>query len=236
MKSMAWQQKKPVQLTLDDARKPEGHGGWRPGAGRPKGRTTVSREKREEFASRYPVLVTWRIVEGVPSLRCNDLVEIVVDAVRRSNTDSFGIVDFSVQTNHLHYGIEAAGKVALARGMQRLAARLTGPLNHALGRTGKLFETRYHARVLKTPREVKNAVRYVLLNIRHHVSDRDAWYDLDWIDPYSSAAWFDGWARPIPRPYAPTIAAPTAAPTTWLRRVGWRRWGLLDFDEVPGGA
>ena len=33
---------KPIQLTLDSARRPTGRGGWRPGAGRPRGRTRVA--------------------------------------------------------------------------------------------------------------------------------------------------------------------------------------------------
>ncbi len=66
-----------MQLTLDQARKPEGHGGWRPGAGRPRGRKTVSHDAREAFAARYPLHVTWRIREGVRSLRREAVLEVV---------------------------------------------------------------------------------------------------------------------------------------------------------------
>jgi hypothetical protein len=37
-----------------------------------------------------------------------------------------------------------------------------------LGRTGKVFADRYHMRILKTPTEVKNALRYVLDNRWKH--------------------------------------------------------------------
>jgi REP-associated tyrosine transposase len=57
----------------------------------------------------------------------------------------------------------------------------------------------------------------------------------DWIDPLSSAAFFDGWSR-RPRLYqaAPGEGEPTAAPGTWLLSTGWRFLGLIAPDEVPG--
>jgi hypothetical protein len=41
-------------------------------------------------------------------------------------------------------------------------------INRVLGRTGSVFADRYHARVLRTPTEVSNAVHYVRYNWRHH--------------------------------------------------------------------
>ncbi|HRC57478.1 MAG TPA: hypothetical protein PKU97_16205, partial [Kofleriaceae bacterium] len=63
----------------------------------------------------------------------------------------------------------------------------------------------------------------------------------DWIDPYSSAPWFEGfhtsprtcgqyWLTSLQRQ-----PRPTAAPRTWLLATGWRRHGLLLPTEVPGG-
>src|SRR5262245_18987329 len=115
--------------------------------------------------------------------------------------------------------IEANGSRALARGMQGLKVRLTRRLNRILGRTGTLFADRYHTRSLKTPAEVRNALRYILLNQQHH-------------DRFSSAAWFDGWADERWRYEQPAEARPTAAATTWLLTTGWKRHGLIHFDEL----
>jgi hypothetical protein len=120
-------------------------------------------------------------------------------------------------------------------------------INAARGRRGKLFAHRYHARYLKSPREVRNALRYVLLNRRHHAAEKRVERALAttqaprfsryWIDPCSSAAWFDGWAQPI-RPDEPwkrallAMTPPTLKPTVWLLTTGWKRHGLLHFDEV----
>ncbi|HUQ07869.1 MAG TPA: transposase [Kofleriaceae bacterium] len=233
----------PVQLTLDQARKPDGkHGGWRPGAGRPRGRKKVAHVVRETFTWREPLHVTWRIAEGVRSLRCAAVLEVVRDRLAKfANGDDFRVVEFNVLGNHVHLVVEAAGPAALARGMQGLAVRLARAINKLLGRTGKLFQERYHARVLRQPLQVRNVLRYVLLNARHHAAERGETLSRYWVDPFSSAPWFDGWKERI-RNDADWLTRlrrrprPTAMPRSWLLRVGWRKRGLLAFDEVPGSS
>jgi hypothetical protein len=89
---------------------------------------------------------------------------------------------------------EASG-TDLSRGVQGFAGRVARRLNKKLKRTGKLFATRFHARAMSSPRDVRNTLRYVLLDRKHH--DTTTNFDRYWIDPYSSAPWFDGWAEPI---------------------------------------
>jgi len=49
--------------------------------------------------------------------------------------------------------------------------------------------------VLKTPREVRNAINYVLNNWRHHHEDR-GFESMFWeVDPFSSAVGFTGWTN-----------------------------------------
>jgi hypothetical protein len=126
--------------------------------------------------------------------------------------------------------------------MQGLTVRLARTLNRALGRKGSLFAERYHARALRTPRVVKHALRYVLLNARHHAAAHGERLPSTWIDPFSSSPWFDGWARPIDRrePRIRELLAqpsPTAAATNWLLTDGWwRHHGKLRFDDPPGAA
>jgi putative transposase len=231
----------PVQMTLEEARKPDGrHGGWRPGAGRPRGRKKLAHIAREEFKAAHPLHVTWRIAEGVRSLRREAVLELVRAILgKHANRDDFRVVEFNVLGNHMHFVVEAAGRTALARGMQGLAVRLARAINKELGRCGKLFKERYHARVLTQPLQVRNVLRYVLLNARHHAAERGEKLARYWVDPFSSAPWFDGWNGPI-RNDADWLVRlirrprPTALPRSWLLRVGWRKRGLLAFDEVPG--
>jgi hypothetical protein len=109
-------------------------------------------------------------------------------------------------------------------------------------RSGRVFDDRYHARLLRTPREVRNALRYVLLNARRHAAAaaRTTLRAMEaLLDPASSAGWFDGWKLGSSLvPGAPAPAAPRDPPVararTWLLRLGWRRHGLLDPADVPG--
>ena len=228
---------KSAQLTFDDARKPTGRGGWRPGAGRKKGRRTTSHDARPELKARFPVHVTMRIVAGVQSLRRDKLAKVVLLAIASSHKDKFRVVEFSVQGNHLHAIVEAANAGALSRGVGGMETRIAKRLNKVLGRRGRLFADRYHARILMTPREVRNAIRYVLLNARHHAPEGGVLFGETWFDPFSSCAWFDGWRRPLPldAPWKRTLAQqprPTAPPTVWLLTVGWKRHGLIALDEL----
>ncbi|MBK9033783.1 MAG: hypothetical protein IPL61_21375 [Myxococcales bacterium] len=59
----------PIQLTLDQARRPTGHGGWRPGAGRKKRKGSCAHLPRVRFPASVPVHVTLKVVGGLPSFR-----------------------------------------------------------------------------------------------------------------------------------------------------------------------
>ena len=130
--------------------------------------------------------------------------------------------------------VEAAHQSALARGMKALGARLARAVNRVFGRRGPVLLDRYHMRALKTPREVRNALRYVLLNARHHarVLGRTVL-----LDPASSARWFDGWQRTVATMASGTTSLRAVARArTWLLAKGWRLHGLLNPADVPGSG
>ena len=209
-------------------------GGRREGAGRKvsatRPRQTIEHRTRPFHDRLLPVLVTWKVLPGLPSLRWLPAAGAIGKAIRRTTErhaqrrTSFRIVHFSLQPNHLHLIVEAGSKTTLARGLVGLAVAIARAFNKVAKRTGQLFKERYHARALSTPKEVRNAIVYVLQNHMHHRPSRDL------SDPCSSARWFDGWARPLPVPDTPP---PTASPRTWLLGVGWRRHGSIHFTEGP---
>lgn len=212
-------------------------GGKRRGAGRkPTGRrANVSRQTRSSMASRHPVLVTLRIREDVWNLRTKRAYKVIRRAfVAGCCRDGFRVTQFSIQRDHIHVIAEARDKTRLSRGMQGLSIRIARALNREMGRRGKVFADRYHARVLETPRQVRNAVAYVANNIRHHTARYGL--PLDYIDPFSSWAYFEGWRERIGKRQAGARVAdpPVAQPRTWLLRVGWRRHGLVSIAEIPG--
>jgi hypothetical protein len=108
--------------------------------------------------------------------------------------------------------------------MQGLCIRLAKNINRLSGRDGTVFADRYHAHVLKTPAEVRNAVHYVLYNKQKHRPATKAW-DLD---EYSSASndscWFVGDGG--------DAAMVIVQPTTWL---GWHSAAVDRRLRPPDG-
>jgi REP element-mobilizing transposase RayT len=139
----------------------------------------------------------------------------------------FRACHFSVQDNHVHIIAEANNSACLSRGVQGLCIRIARKLNRAFGRKGKVFADRFHARILRTPREVKNALNYVLNNrLRHAPIAEEDWL-MEWEDWASSAQWFDGWRYRARGRCVVRGEPPVATPQTWLLTTGWRRHGLL---------
>jgi REP element-mobilizing transposase RayT len=182
--------------------------------------------------------VTLRVLRGIQSLRDRRFLRELRPSLRKAcERGEFRVSHYSVQGNHLHLIVEAAGKEALGRGMKAISTRVVWAVHRAFGRTGAVLHGRYHLRVLRTPREVRSALAYVLLNVRKHWRQRFGVTPPVHLDEASSGRWFDGW-RPPPEgcepPGGPRAAREVALPRTWLLAAGWRRHGLIDPAEVPG--
>ena len=212
--------------------RPRTWGGRREGAGRPSlGR--APRVARPPVASRFPVHVTLKLDESLPNLRTKPLFGVIEPCLKQGKErEGFRLVHYSVQGHHLHLIVEAQSARDLGAGIKGLSVRIARRVNATLGRTGRVFVERYFARVLKTPRQTRAAIAYVLLNARRHASQRGQKLARSWVDPCSSGRFFDGWRGPHspPADEQPTVAEPR----TWLLRVGWHRWRLIRVDEVPG--
>jgi hypothetical protein len=100
-----------------------------------------------------------------------------------------------------------------------------------------VFADRYHAEILRTPRQTRNALAYVINNWRRH-GESQLKLATGWrVDPFSSAPSFDGFrdidARAIEWP-ARYVPLPVWEPRTWLLRDVWRRLGLILHKEIHG--
>ena len=116
--------------------------------------------------------------------------------------------------------------------MKSVGARIGKLVNRLFQRSGTVLDGRYHLRPLRTPLEVRRALRYVLLNHRHHAAQRGRCNRSATLDPASSARWFDGWSVAT-EPMKPTEVPEVAPARTWLLHTGWRRHGLIDPAAVP---
>jgi REP element-mobilizing transposase RayT len=221
-----------------------GRGGARAGAGRkPKtGRDRrVSHVTRPSHARSHPVHVTLRRAKLLPSIRHQRIVAEMERNLGEASGHRYRVVQYSLQADHIHLLVEATDRVALSRGMQGLAVRLARAFNRVVRRRGGVWGDRFHARELRSPREVRAGLVYVLMNHKKHAAGAGArrTTSVPPLDPYSSAAWFDGFASRagslavMLRDALPSETIPIARPRTWLLRRGWRRRGLIAPEERP---
>jgi len=146
-------------------------GGARRGAGRKcaSKRRRVSHKTRSRLLARHPLLVTIRLRSGLPSLRRRRELALIRRGLAIA-AERFGVrfVQHCVLSNHAHLIVEVADQRSLARAMKGLLVRIARGLNGLWERSGSVFDDHDHARALKTPREVRNALVYVLQNARKH--------------------------------------------------------------------
>ena len=225
----------PRQLALEFRT----HGGSRPGAGRKaaSARPPVHHVRRPRVPFGCPSHVTLRVRRDVPSLRNRRFIGEFRTSIRRAcERGEFRVCHYSIQRDHLHLVVESAGKDALGRGMKSIAARVARAVNRVFGRKGPALFGRYHLHVLESPREVRHAVAYVLLNARKHWRQRTGSPPPVRLDVASSGAWFDGWKRSPPATEEDRSPPAVAQPRGWLLREGWRLHGLVDPAETPGAS
>jgi hypothetical protein len=225
-------------------------GGARAGAGRPSKKTRSSERHgtRPDLKPGSVLLITMRATEEVRKALGTLRSAAGYRAVRFAlyaiiEREHFRICHVSIQSNHLHLIVEVDSKDALADGIKGFAISAAKNVNASLTdaagrrRRGKVFEDRYHQRLLKSPRQIRNALAYVLNNWRRHGEDRA--HPTRKVDPYSSGVAFSGWkereglhyVNETPRGY---VALSVSLPRTWLLRQGWKKAGTVSLHEVPG--
>ena len=190
---------------------------------------------RERIVARVPMHVTIRLRRGIPTLRQPRFVRRFRSSLAEACVrHGFRMVHYSIQRDHLHLLIEAHNNRSIACGMKSVGARIGKLVNRLFQRRGKVLDGRYHLRPLRKPLEVQRALRYVLLNHRHHAAQRrnSSIHEVPAPDPASSGRWFDGW-RSATAPPRPADVCEVTPARTWLLRTGWRRHGLIDLAAVP---
>jgi hypothetical protein len=218
------------------------HGGRRRGAGRPRRSDAQSHVRRPRFdGGREPVHLTIRFARHVWNLRSQRGFACVQRALRfERGLGELRVVHFSVQGDHLHLIAEARDHRALARRMQGFGIRLARALNVMMGRKGRVYADRYHARPLTSARQTFAAVRYVLQNHARHAARSGRTAPVT--DRFASSSLCAALEPRPPRgpPAVPssyllgTIASAVEAdtivaePTTWFLRGGLRRASRRD--------
>ncbi|MDB4947089.1 MAG: hypothetical protein JWP97_6623 [Labilithrix sp.] len=145
--------------------------------------------------------------------------------------DDLRIVEFSIQSNHLHLVVEADDERALSSAIRGFQTRVSRRLNHHVlrRRRGAVWGDRYHREDLTSRRQARNALVYVLQNGHHHGAVKPGIRD-----PLSSALWSE---RFIQRPVLPPESSPCSRALTFMLSHLWeKQWpGLIFPTEVPKG-
>ena len=197
-------------------------------------------ETRAVHDEKHPVHVTIRRVALGPSFRTQLVCGAIRKVIAAAKSKGVRVVHYSVQENHIHLMAEAKSAADLSSQMRTLFSRIAFAVNEVAKRRGRLFRDRHHRHALKTPREVRNALVYILFNDRKHSAQSTANASTaPTVDRCSSVYWMHDWA-PSDKPPAggilPLADAPTSRPQTWLARWGWHRGApsrLLRFSETP---
>jgi REP element-mobilizing transposase RayT len=230
--------------------------------GRPKkARSGVPHDTRPAFEKARALHITLRVLDVIGRLRTRSAYMAIREAaITVLKHDAFRVVHLSIEGTHLHLLVEASNRAALSTGMQAFAISAAKHLNAAFSKTGgwwarkraarlgqvlpkrrkgRVFSDRYHETFIRSPRQARHALAYVLNNWRRHREDR-AERARDWlIDPFATGWAFDGWKERADAPFAWKLRntyqpIPVRMPRTWLLRIGWRMHGLIGVREAPG--
>ncbi len=175
---MARPRKRHIQQELFKPR-----GGKRRGAGRkPKGKRAGSpHKKRPVLKRRFPVHVVLRVHRDMVSLRRRRMysalrlatLAVAMRELHFKEEGAFRIVHLSIQRTHVHLIVEADHATALSRGMQSFQISAAKHLNREVSvgraeqRRGTVFPDRFHQEIIKTPRQARHTLAYVLRNASH---------------------------------------------------------------------
>jgi REP element-mobilizing transposase RayT len=194
----------------------------------------VPHGKRAALAARFPVHVTVKLREHLPALRRREAHTALRAAFAAGcDRNGFRLIHYAILNDHLHFVVEAPARLALSRGIQGLLVRIARTLNKLWDRRGRVFADRYHDHILRSPREVRNALRYVLGNGKKHAAEGRAVAVPQALDTFTSAPWFDGFRETFVVRGLAAIVRPVTDARTWLLTIGWRRHGLLSVHERP---
>lgn len=145
------------------------HGGRRPFAGRCRKHSKgVAHVPREKVKATTPLHINFKYNAYI---RTEAILKVLELSIANAAKLEFSVTHYTLQSNHIHLIAEASNNKILSSGMRSL----TNTMVKRIGK-GSIQLERYHLHVLKTPREVRNALDYVLHNDIKHTGKLDKKY------------------------------------------------------------
>jgi len=141
------------------------------GAGRPAIHERGIRHTSRDEIKRLTVLhLTVKIDKAKAKLKNKETLKLLHKAILKARKQGLGVVHYTLEYDHIHLMVETANNKILGKGMQAFGITLSKGINKIKALKGRVFKTRYHYRKLKTPKEIKNALNYILGNAVKHRS------------------------------------------------------------------
>ncbi len=107
-----------------------------------------------------PVRVTLKMAKDIPDLRNKKTLPVIKAAIEEGNGQAgFKVIHHVVEKDRLLLIVEAKDTASLSRGMKGFNVRFARNLNRVFERTGSVLADRYGSEVLRSPRDVKQALR-----------------------------------------------------------------------------
>jgi hypothetical protein len=226
-----------------------GRGGARSGAGRkPKvtGRPGVDHRERAPLAKRFPVHVTIKLQQRSAAPAQPPRIRRTACGVRGRLRPQprRHLPPLPLRSPERPPAPALRGRrpqQLSSRGLQGLLIRVAKALNKLWARRGSVFADRYHDHILKSPREVRNALRYLFGNFKFgsgkkHAAEGREVRVAQALDTFTSAPWFQGFRERITVVGIEAIVRPVADARTWLLSEGWLRHGRIGVHEMPATA
>lgn len=137
------------------------HGGRRPNAGRRRIHSPgVAHRTREKISHRTPMHVNFRYKTAIKN---KDSLRLLKRAIVNARKMGLRVLHSSLQSNHVHVIVESESNAILSKGMRSLTITMARGL-----KKGRIQVGRYHLHVLRSIRETRNAIHYVLFNKQKH--------------------------------------------------------------------
>jgi REP element-mobilizing transposase RayT len=205
-------------------------GGRRAGAGRKNKTRAVNHHRRHRMYINRPQHITIRMVDKLPSLRQRWFLYEFQRRARRAKKFNFFVLHFAILGNHLHMIVECKSNRAMELGMRSLIGSLAKTFRartYQAGygpKHGSICNGRYFAKPIRTARQMRQTIRYVLMNFAKHKQL------IAHIDEFTSAAAFRHWSKLLPMnpllleqlEFLKPQDCGLSPPRSWLARRGWR--------------
>ena len=174
-----------------------------------------------------PGHVVLGVRKGLPSLRKKPVRRCIIDALVAVQ-ERFGcrVVEFSIQSNHIHMLVDPQNERELAKAMKSFKVRVARALNKMWGLKGTFWAERYFFHIVRKVHELRRLIRYVLQNARKHEVALPPGPDY-----FSSGVWFQQWEEHKGQTFT-SEPCPVSQPSYMALRVAHSL--PLSLDDLPG--